>query len=722
MKVYTDICVDFTRRAIASAVSLATLPLPFPAIAQETTTLGQIDVRATATNYTVPSSSVATGLGLSLRETPQSVSVVTEKQMNDQGLYSVQDVIKNAPGLTMRGTTNDLSKSPFYARGFEITNTIIDGAERGGSIYDGRSFIDSAVFESATVVRGSTGQMESIGEPSAAIELKRKRPTRNSQATIEAGIGSWKHRRAVIDASGPMNEDGHLRGRAIVAHDRDGAWKRRSDPDHTTMYGIIEYDVTPDTIISAGMHHERYNLKGSNGTDPFTVYGNPDDGYGLLTLGPRDNVFSSWGYRKQRITEIFASVEHQLNNGWQLEGRYGYNFVKYHELSDQASSNELGLGSVLSDGSATYDAFKEEGDQRQHSLSLNLSGDYTLFGNEHLFSAGVSFNDYNDLDNPKYDSTPFDVENIYTFNGNSQLPEFTSTGKGGTASRLSSVYASTQLKATSRLAFIAGGRLAHWVARNQNPSEEGSYTERGSKTVLTPFLGTTYSLDHGLGVYASYSRIFNPKLYHDSNRKLLDPETGNTLEAGLKGEWFEGKLNASAAVYRSKKENYPAYQGDLEDGSAYYSALDGAKGKGWELTLSGEITPSWAINAAYTHSSVDGEGDSTGQWLPTNQVQLATSYRINEFWTVGGDLLWQSRTWYRDPDQAEAYNDPLVQSASRQGGYGVLNLMTQFDITREASLSLQLNNAFDKTYKVISGQNSYGEPRNVMALLRYRIQ
>ncbi|HWV63094.1 MAG TPA: TonB-dependent receptor plug domain-containing protein, partial [Oxalicibacterium sp.] len=136
-------------------------------------------------SYTTGSASTATKLNLSLRETPQSVSVITRQRIEDQGLTQLSDVVVQTPGLTLSGGGNVGSDStPIFARGFQVDNYQIDGV---GQLYSNYSSIfqsnDMVLYDHVEVVRGATGLMNGIGLPGATINLIRKRPTRTFQAS-----------------------------------------------------------------------------------------------------------------------------------------------------------------------------------------------------------------------------------------------------------------------------------------------------------------------------------------------------------------------------------------------------------------------------------------------------------------------------------------------------------------------------------------------------------
>ena len=126
---------------------------------------------------------------------------------------------------------------------------------------------------------------------------------------------------------------------------------------------------------------------------------------------------------------------------------------------------------------------------------------------------------------------------------------------------------------------------------------------------VTPYVGLVYEITPNVSAYASYTEIFNPQNYKDRNENLLAPVQGSNLEAGIKTQWFDGRLTANAAVFEAKQDNYAVRdmgvpEGSLSDGSSAYIGVNGTKARGWEMDINGEILPGWTVNAGYTHVKV----------------------------------------------------------------------------------------------------------------------
>ena len=147
--------------------------------------------------------SAVTGLDLSLRETPQSVTIINQDRIDDFGLTNVNELLAQVTGVNVEKVETD--RTYYNSRGFDITNFQVDGI--GLPLIWGIQFgdLDTVLFERVEAVRGANSMMTGTGNPSATINYVRKRPTAAFQASASAAYGSWDDYRLEADVSGPLN-------------------------------------------------------------------------------------------------------------------------------------------------------------------------------------------------------------------------------------------------------------------------------------------------------------------------------------------------------------------------------------------------------------------------------------------------------------------------------------------------------------------------------------
>ena len=164
----------------------------------QTTQLPTISIKAESGKpkdaYTSETTSTALPLDLKLKEIPQAISVVTQQRIQDQGLTTLVEVAENVTGLSVnRYETN---RGGLYSRGFVVDNYIIDGIPTSYTLpwSSGEIFASTAIYDHIDIVRGATGLTTGTGNPSAAINMVRKRATSDvPTANIEVSGGSWNN-------------------------------------------------------------------------------------------------------------------------------------------------------------------------------------------------------------------------------------------------------------------------------------------------------------------------------------------------------------------------------------------------------------------------------------------------------------------------------------------------------------------------------------------------
>lgn len=215
-------------------------------------------------SYTTGLTSTATRLGLSPRETPQSISVVTRQQMDDQNMQSLEDVAKAATGIsTVKGFGTE--RPLYYSRGFQVDDLQFDGLPSSVTesfSMDVMSVNNMAMYDRVEIVRGANGLMQGAGNPSAAINMVRKRPTREYQLKAEISAGSWDNYRTQLDVGGPLNAEGTLRGRTVLMYNTKNSYQDYAGKDNQLFYAIGEADLSDATTVALGASFQQDNNNG----------------------------------------------------------------------------------------------------------------------------------------------------------------------------------------------------------------------------------------------------------------------------------------------------------------------------------------------------------------------------------------------------------------------------------------------------------------------------
>ena len=673
--------------------------------------------------YGMRSMSTATRLGLSARETPQSVSVITRQQMDDQALITVPDILEKTVGVTVG--RNDSERATFYARGYTIENFQFDGVPNtlDSSNQYTTAIGDSAIYDHVEVVRGAAGLLTGAGNPSATINLVRKRPTSEFAGSLNASAGSWHRYRGVADVSGPLNASGSVRGRVVLAAQNADSYIDYYQRDTRNAYAIIEADLGPRTLLTVGIDYMRSRADGATFGHLPLFYSD-----GTQTAFRRSlNPAARWSYWDNNSTNTFAALKHSFASGWKLDLAASHlkqsKEVEYGSAYNGAVDRVTGAGVRLLAGLLPTQAATD-------TANLALTGPFTLFGRQHELMLGAGYS--RAVKDAQLYTSPalIPVPDYFAWDGNLAKPasypkradrETTITEKG--------LSLATRLRPTDQLSVILGARmswykLVDFQVNNAGVRAVADNLDIGEKVV--PYAGVVYDFHRNWSVYASYTDIFRPQTYYkDASDRSLDPLTGKNVEAGIKGEFFDQRLNAGIALFRTEQNNSAQYVGiNAATGGEIYRPIEGVTSKGVELEVSGQAAPRWNVAGGYTFrmSRIPSQPDVILSAVNTNQpkhlFKLSTAYQLagalNQL-TVGGSLTWQSETYYQASDAR--------RWRATQPSYAVLGLLARYDINRRVSVALNVNNVLDKTYMPGMGSYGtgvYGDPRSVALTANYR--
>lgn len=656
-------------------------------------------------------SSTATGLALSLRETPQSVSVMTRQRMDDFKLETLTDVLEQTPGI---GVYRQNNATDFQARGTSV-NLQTDGVNQvsSGWYYLTSTMYaldDMAEIDHIEVLKGSSGLVVGKGNYGATVNMVRKRPTREFQASVRASAGSWDSYRAQADLSGPLNEAGTLRGRLVASGMDAGGFRDHEKSNSKMLYGALEADLSPDTLLNLGLTYRQREAGGIGTTQPIQRYTRAG---AQLPWMPRSfNTGAPWGGYKQDMLNLFGSLEQRLANDWTATLKFSH---------QQASMDDMFAGFVYDQSRANYGRWRDM-ENRNWTVNLDVKGSFELLGRTHELLAGAGISRFRSSAKlPLNAQTLIPLATLGTSyaQGGGALPEIDSSGWDYGDNRFSQrqryVYAAGRFRVADPLQLIAGLRVTKYEERDTTPYWWNyDMKENG---VVTPYAGLVYEVHPNVSLYASYANIFQPQTAQDEQGRTLAPEQGNTYEIGAKGEFLDRRLNASISHFWMKTRNTAEESGGLTPGGdTAYRAVSSATRRGWELELSGELARGWQAQGSLVQQN--STLTSASQY-PKYQFKLGTTYRFDggtlRGLTVGAATRWQGKT---------SVSNSAATLAQR--GYALFDLMARYQVDKHLSLSLNVNNALDKHYmagmtnfSALGLYYTWGAPRSVSLSMRY---
>ena len=635
--------------------------------------------------------SAVTGLDMSLRETPQSVTILDQARIRSFGLTTVNDLLAQVTGVNVEKVETD--RTYYNSRGFDITNFQVDGI--GLPLIWGIQFgdLDTVLFDRVEVVRGANSMMTGTGNPSATVNYVRKRPTDSFQASAALQYGSWENYRLEADVSGPLDAAGAVRGRLIYANEDRGSYLDHYHVNRNVYSGLLAWDVTPKLTATAGYALQDNRSRGVLWGALPLLYSD-----GTRVDYPRSaSTSADWTYWNVKDQTAFTELDYRFDNGWQVKAtgtykRFNENAKLLYAYDNPDPATGLGVKGMSGVYPSKYENF---------ILDAYASGPFQLFGRTHQLVVGgqTSKSTGKEWENFSGDTILYPAVGLW---GSQQVAEPTYPGAyqaSDQTDRLSRFYAAAHFSVTDPFKVVAGFNALKLKSKGYS---YGADTPRDEKKV-SPYVGAVYDLTPNVSLYASYTDIFNPQSERDANNQNLPAAHGQAYEAGVKSEWFDHRLYLTGAVFQSEQKDL-AFAVGMDGTRTVYDGLD-TKVTGYELEATGALTDQWTLSAGWTQLKIEGENGQDREYLPRKTFKATTTYTFPELrnLTVGAAVRWQSAVSMVDIAPVE------------QKAYGVV------DLTDKVRATLNVDNAADKTYltSLMWTQSYYAAPRSASLRLTY---
>ncbi len=687
-------------------------PLPSSAALElgATTVSGQRSAVTTEGTRSYTSNAVSIGKGeQKLKDIPQSISVLTRQRLDDQNMNSLQDAMRQVTGATIKTYNSGSSLNDVYVRGFLVDQVQVDGVSQPTGQGDLATSFDLAMYDRVEVLRGPSGLYQGAGEPGGTINVVRKRALGNFALGGELSAGSYDHYHSSVDVTGPLNEQGSLRGRFVTTYESNKSFVDYAQNKKPMVYGRLEYDFNPATTLSVGGAYQENHSTPAFGLPAYS------DGK-LLDVKRSTYVDAKWNQLKEQVWEGFTELDHQLDNGGQFKTSLTYRDAetptRNFTWTDGAVDPATGESSAVA-----YSYYT-------HIKTLGLDSFVTLpvqaLGRTHELTLGAEYQhvnkDFTYGGGEYYPINVFDPGAI-----NIPKSEFVMDNGNWSTSHQYGLYGRTKISATDWLDVILGSRVTWFESESQNANaffNNYSNTQTDINRKFIPYAALVAKLTPELSAYASYTSVFKPQTEVNAGGQTIKPRKGKQYEVGLKREFFDGRLNASVALFRIYDENRAQLLGNTQT----YAAQGKVRSQGWETELSGNLTDNWSITTGYAFTQTEilkadslTEGDLFSTITPKHNFNVWTRYEfvdgpLKDF-SVGGGLRAVSPTYYERGDVH-----------FQQSGYSVATAQVGYTISPQVSTSLTVNNLFDRVYyeRVDSawGSNFYGEPRNLTLSVR----
>ncbi|HEY4136530.1 MAG TPA: TonB-dependent siderophore receptor [Alphaproteobacteria bacterium] len=609
-------------------------------------------------------------------DTPKSITIIPKELMEERGASSLMDVLRTVPGISLgAGEGGVTAGDRTFIRGFDSRgDTFVDGTRDAGV-----TIRDAFNYEQVEVTKGPGSAVGGRGSTGGSINLVSKAPQAETFHTGSLTLGTDMTKRGTVDWNEKLDDNTAFR---LNVMGQDGEVAGR-DAIEQSRFGIapsITFGMAGTTQLTLSYFHLE--------TDGIVDYGIPfDPATGRPASVDRNNFYGLKSRDKQETAADIATVklDHQFNDMFSIRNQTRYGATSNNYIATSPNLTGAPPGQVLRSTKSR--------DENSDILSnqTDLTSKFSTAGIDHTLVTGLELSreDFDNqgrtfgalpnasLSDPDYNQ-PF--TNSITFNGNNT----------NSTTDTIALYAFDTIKLNEQWEVSGGIRVDKL---DTNVRTGAPAVDLGREDTLTSYQGgIVYKPAKNGSIYVSYGTSFNPSAEFGSvtvDTADLAPEKNKSYEVGTKWDFLNERLSTTAAIFRTDKTNARVTDsfGD--------TVLEGeTRVDGFEIGLSGTITPDWKVFGGYTYlkSEIVDDGPAAandGNKVPgvaPNNFSLWTTYQFTPKWMVGGGALYTGKRY------GNATNERYVED------YWRFDAMAAYQLTETVDLRLNILNLTDATY------------------------
>jgi iron complex outermembrane receptor protein len=653
-----------------------TAPVVLPTLSVE----GSVPASDSGETYRVPRSSSATRTDTPLIDVPQTAVPVSKQLLEDTGSTTMETALDYVAGAAKGNNFGGLNLYEMNLRGLKTVNSAKNGFSANRR-YDGTA--DAANTEQVDVLLGPAASMYGRGDPGGFVNIVTKKPFDENRTTLQGMTGSYDLYRGTLDSNVVLSDDKSLLGRFNLAVESRDSFRDHVSSDRRFFAPVLSWranDRTRLVLEAEALEDERVFDRGIVAVNgrfdavPITRFlGEPNDG-----RIKNDNYLAS------------GRLEHDVSDDWTLRAGFLSKTGSMYGFATEPNTLDSATGTL------TRRRTLRDYNWNSNTAQLEALGHFDAGSMKHTLLAGFEYERARSSEH-FYRVTAGSI-NIYNpVYGQSNVTPGILTDLLDVSDNYA-VYLQDQIELSERWQLLVGTR-ADWLEQDFEDRVSRRSAPQ-SRRGFSPRAGLTYKVTPDVALYSSVARSFRPVMDSNTgfataaNGEPFKPEIGLGYEAGIKADLFDKRLSATAALFHVTKQNVLAT--NPADTSQQIQAGE-VRSKGFDLNVSGAITPEWRVIGGYAYTDAEVTEDTTLpigarlQNIPMHSMGLWTVYEFSSGALKG--LGFGGGVNAVSDRAVSATNDGLLMPH-----YYKVDLLGFYKLTDNAKLSLNIYNLFDKEY------------------------
>lgn len=556
--------------------------------------------------YVVKKATTATKTDTPIFEQPMSVQVVPQAVINDQKSTYLKDALRNVSSVQVSGNGYNGLYDVFAIRGFQLGfgQVYRDGFRQSVSQ------VDLANIERVEVLKGASGGLYGRIEPGGLINLVTKKPSAEARYSLEQQFGEYQHFRTIADATGPLTADKSLLYRVVFGYQDSSSFRDEVENDRLLISPTLTWDPTPSTHFHVNLEYKKTHDRMDTGLVALGDHPvNIPRGRFIGLKDMPDSPTEHW------LTD--AWVTHAFNDDWSVKLRGAW--WKYDQTTnesgpfDEVNADERTVDLYLA---SPYNSFLET-----YFTELSVAGKLRGYGLEHSLLFAVEYYNFYNSQFSFFDgapTVPLEPLDVFApaYQSYNSIPLQKPRDFGFQRDEWFGFTMQDTIAVTDRLTLLLSGRFdttesVSAFCSNGTDSCAAADETKSHYDVFSPRFGFNFRLIPSLALFASYAESFaDSKFGFLKDGSVTDPETATQYEIGFKGQWLEGRVNATLDYFHLTKENVTTPTVD----PFVVEQTGEARSQGVEFDMSGELTEQLSLigHYAYLDTEITKDNDETG--------------------------------------------------------------------------------------------------------------
>ena len=710
-------------------------------------------------SYKNTTSFSGTKTATAIRDIPQTINYVTKEVILDQGASTVNDVVKNVSGVSQYTTYNDFSIRGFRTTGNRNSGNLLNGMRAQTSLWSASSL---ANIERVEVIKGPAAALFGNAAPGGIINRVTKKPLLERQHSVSVNTGSWGTLKSYGDFTGPLNESKSLLYRLNLGYETTDGYRDLQGRNTLTIAPSFSFIPNEKTRFNVDITYYRLDGKVDRGQ---TIFGDAD----LYSVPITRSLSATNDFLRETQINVTLGLTHKITEDLSFNSTYlNSSYSEDLREHNQANSYYMQQGNKINTGDQSkilMQALLRERTFRNNSFNNYLNYTFTTGALKHTLLVGYDYFQVELLPGASQltaggyllkngkTTTTFDPAKINTYVLDANSKPLTNVA----VFDLNNPTAGNVMKETNKYIFTSGNtkpslQTSHGVylqeqleismvkvllgLRKEFFVDYTNYKENNEEKIeqqaLIPRIGLVVTATDNINFYSTWLKGFEPQsasIQADPDRYggPFDPVYSELYEVGVKTDWFQKRLSATASVFKIIQQNslYPASPA-VPGKPDLRMQIGEEESNGFEFDLAGEITPNWSILASYayidaritkTASNSEKDFDMQRPSTPRHSGNIWTKYIITEgplkHLGFGAGYNFVTERYGQVGRRANTTVYP---------GYGLVNAVLYYKIN-QIQLQLNLNNILNKTHWV-GGYDKLrsfpGAPRNVNISISYK--